>query len=156
MPAAMATSFDMGRVSRSCRVPSRRGTVYAVQTPMFPPGSNTTGSNSGMRDAWIDWRGTAQPENVLQRLRGAKDARLAARRTGDLQADRQVLLGKAARQRHRGAACDRDRIGDREPFDIVRKLVAVHLGDVAVLDRVRRDHRRGREQQVVSVEERQI
>ena len=68
-----------------------------------------------MRHARIDRRRAAQAKDILQRLGGAKDARFAARRTGDLQADRQVLLGETAGQRQRGAACDRDRIGDRQP-----------------------------------------
>ena len=36
MPAAMAASFDMGRVSSSYRVPSRRGTGYAGTNVVVP------------------------------------------------------------------------------------------------------------------------
>src|SRR5437667_11149054 len=70
--------------------------VTRVQTSLFRPGSDPARSNSGMRHARIDRRRAAQAKDILQRLGGAKDARFAAWRTGDLQADRQVLIGETA------------------------------------------------------------
>ena len=51
-----------------------------------------------MRDPRLDRRRSAHAQDILQRLGGGEDARLAARRAGDLQADRQVFAGEAARQ----------------------------------------------------------
>ena len=43
-----------------------------------------------MHHARIDRRRSAHPQNILERLRGGEHARLAARRTGDLQTDGEI------------------------------------------------------------------
>ena len=48
--------------------------------------------------ARIDRRRAPDAKHILQRPRGGQNARLAARRAGDLQADRQLLVGEPAGQ----------------------------------------------------------
>src|SRR5882724_823997 len=71
---------------------------------------------SAVHDARLDRRRAFEAEHILQLLGGGENARLAARRTGNLQADRKMFAGEAARQRKRGSACHRDRVGDEQPL----------------------------------------
>jgi dTDP-4-amino-4,6-dideoxygalactose transaminase len=79
--------------------------------------------------------------------------RFAARRRHHLQSDRQSRCGEAAGQRQCRTAYQRDGVDDAEPLDVVIELLAVAFGDVAVLDREGRHNGRGRQQQVVLLEE---
>src|SRR4051794_9476883 len=105
-----------------------------------------------LRSPRIDRRGTAQTKNVLEHTCAREQLRLAAGRCHDLQADRQARGSKAARHRQGRAAHQRDRIDDAEPLDVIVERLAGAFGDIAVLDRKRRDDGRRREQQIVALE----
>ena len=71
----------------------------------------------------------------------------------DLQADRKFLAGEAHRDGDRRAATMGDRIGDRQPVDIVSKFMPVAFGEIALLDRKGRDDGRRDKQQIIGLEE---
>ena len=103
-------------------------------------------------DSGIDRRRAAQAQNILQHLGAGEKLRLATRWRHHLQSDRQARRGESARQRQGRAADQRDGIDDAEPLDVIVEFLARAFGDIAVLDRKRRDDGRRRQQQIVGSE----